>query len=206
MFIVKETLPDERLISAGQYGNENGHMQGVLLRTTANGDSLWMYSYLYYDSLMLDGRGAFRDVLPTLDGGFIACGYAHSSITGNDPPGYTQDVWVIKVDSMGCLEPGCNLVSIQTQVTNFRDALRLWPNPVSELLTVAWDLPEGLRKGNSCQLSVVSAAGQLVRTETISLATDQHQLDVRNLSPGLYHVHLVSDGTWITGGKFLRAP
>ncbi|MBL7963009.1 MAG: T9SS type A sorting domain-containing protein [Flavobacteriales bacterium] len=206
LFAVKEIWPGGDLIAVGRkyFGSCNNVL---LLRTNSNGDSLWMRTYAYSDSLMTDGRGSLWDVVPSFDGGFVAVGTAYSACTGSTPPGYTQDVWVVKVDSMGCLVPGCHIVTdMTTQITNHRDALHVWPNPVSETLYLSWQLPDALQWGKSCQLSVVSAAGKLVRTERISLVQEQFQLDVHDLSPGLYHLHLVSDGVWVTGGKFVVSP
>ncbi|MCB0814843.1 MAG: hypothetical protein KDB87_16985, partial [Flavobacteriales bacterium] len=73
------------------------YIDGFLLRTNSQGDSLWLRHYWYTDSIMNDGTGLFYDVTPTSDGGFIAVGTMLGSIAGNDPPGASQDVWVLKV-------------------------------------------------------------------------------------------------------------
>ena len=66
-----------------------------------------MRYYQYSDSLISGGAGQLRDVLPTPDGGFIAVGAAYG--VSHNGQSYGQDAWVIKVDSMGCLEPGCDV-------------------------------------------------------------------------------------------------
>ncbi len=201
LFSVKEVTPGGDLIATG-VSYRLGYEQGAMLRTTSDGDSLWMRYYHYYDSLWTEGRGRFYDVLPTNDGGFIAAGVAFGTNNPNDPPAYGQDTWVVKVDSMGCLEPGCHLITgLQSQVTNYRDALSISPNPASRMTRLSWELP-GTLKG-SCQLSVVSAQGQLVRTIPIAIADASYMLDVSDYAPGIYHLHLVMDGEWLTGGKLV---
>jgi len=180
-----------------------GYQNGVLLRTNSQVDSLWLRYYHYYDSVWSAGRGRFRDVVPTLDGGFAAVGDAYaSSANPNDPPIYGQDTWVVKVDSMGCLEPGCHLrTGLQSQVTNLRGALSVAPNPAHDLAWLSWELPDNLSGG--AQLTITSATGQLVRTEPIALRDASYLLDVSDLTAGLYHLHIVQDGQWLTGGKLL---
>lgn len=202
LFAVKEVSPGGDLIAVGQSSLPDP-MNGVLLRTTAQGDSLWLRYYHYADSVWTLGKGTLRDVMPTPDGGFIAVGTAYpSSNNPNDPPIYGQDTWVVKVDSMGCLEPGCHLITgLQSQVTTWRGALTVAPNPASGVARLAWELPEGL--DGSCQLSVVSAAGHLVGTVPVTLAEKSCTLDVSGYPAGVYHVHLVVDGRWVSGGRMV---
>ena len=53
--------------------------------------------------------------------GFIACGATNGCYSGNCPPQYEQDAWVVKVDSLGCIVPGCNDfgTAITEQITNY---------------------------------------------------------------------------------------
>jgi hypothetical protein len=202
----KEVSPGGGHIAAGfTFEPNTNFFKGVMLRTADNGDSLWMRNYFYYDSLMTDGMGEFKDVIPTPDGGFIACGYTQGSYTGPYPPGYNQDVWVVKVDSLGCIEPGCNIpLGITSQITNLTDALRVWPNPVVSggEVTVQVTLPEGLRK-EALRVSVVSSDGKLVVEQSIPPQTLTFTLRTSNYASGLYHLHLTSGSTWVGGTRFV---
>ena len=204
LFAVKEVSPGGDLIAVGQ-SSLPSLFNGVLLRTTAQGDSVWMRYYQYADSVWTQGHGTLRDVVPTADGGFIAVGRAMASSNNpNDPPIYGQDTWVVKVDSMGCLEPGCHLITgLTSQVTNLRDALRVWPNPLlaqgQGQVQVTWDLPEAVT--GSAQLTLVSLAGQVMGSWPVALAEQGHTLDLGGTAAGLYHVHLVVEGRWVSGAK-----
>jgi len=199
-FSVKEVTSFGDLIAAGQ-SNEHGHETGVLLRATNRGDSLWMRFYHYHDSVWAQGRGHFRDVLPTTDGGFIAVGTAYSYGGPDDPPLYDQDLWVVKVDAHGCLEPGCQLIGgMETQVTNLRGALRVWPNPASGHAQVAVELPGSFAAQGALRLTLVSADGRVVREQGIT-PSQEVQLSLQGLASGLYHLHLSDDRTWISGTK-----
>ncbi len=170
-----------------------------------------MRRYFYYDSLMTDGMGELNDVIPTPDGGFIACGYTIGAYTGPYPPSYSQDVWVVKVDSLGCIIPGCDDFStaITVQATNLKDALTVFPNPCLRQAgptspTVKVKLPSGsplLGRGvggeGDLTLRLVSAQGQEVLVQKAALG--ENVLDVHVLGAGAYFLHLTSGSTWLSG-------
>lgn len=197
---VKEITPGGDLIAAG-VSYPNNFADGTMLRTTAQGDSIWMRHYVYYDSLMTDGTGLFYDVISTSDGGFAACGAAYGSASGNNPPGLTQDVWVVKVDSMGCIVPGCNgPMSITTQITNLGNALSVFPNPAHGSTAVQVQLPASMPR-SGLRLVLVNAQGQVVREQVAQEGANT--LDLSAVSGGLYYVHLAQGTTWLSGAKLI---
>ncbi|MEO8588843.1 MAG: hypothetical protein ABI432_05695 [Flavobacteriales bacterium] len=168
LYAVKEVHAGGDLIAVG-HSYQNASYYGVLLRTTSQGDSLWMRYYQYYDSVVTNGRGLLRDVQPTPDGGFVAAGVA-LGVSGQ----YTQDVWVIKVDSMGCIEPGCHLVTgVETQLTNLRDALTVSPNPVARggAISVELKLPQNFTPQGALRLTLVSSDGRLISEQQLEGTT-----------------------------------
>jgi hypothetical protein len=186
-----------------------GRYWGTLLRTSDSGDSLWMRHYQYVDEQVTNGQGILRDVQCTPDGGFIAVGSALSV-----PGVYTQDVWVIKVDSMGCLEPGCHLITgIESQVTNLQGALTVAPNPLraGEAVQVSISLPPSITPQEPLRLTVVSSEGRVVQEQLIGeggrralQGTQQEAILTAlpaGLSAGLYHLHLSDGARWLAGAK-----
>jgi hypothetical protein len=177
--------------------------QGVLLRTNSEGDSLWMRKYVYQDDVIQDGAGFFFDVLPTPDGGFITTGTVLGRLNAPNPPGYSQDAWVVKVDGDGCIVPGCNTVGISEQVTNLQDAITVFPNPVAQggTVTVQLDLPQHVQ-GKNLQLSVVGGDGRLVSSEGTNGASTLNLTNLQ-LAIGMYFLHLTNGTTWLTGAKLV---
>ncbi len=178
---------------------------GLLLRTTAAGDSLWMRKYVYHDSVIDQGAGRFWDVLPTPDGGCIAAGVAYNPFNAPYPPGYSQDTWVVKVDSMGCIVPGCDgLTGITEQVTNLGDALTLYPNPVHDQLHVGIKLPADIASNGQLTLSVTTMEGKLVLQQQVPTSVaGEVVLDVSSLAAGMYSLHLSDAQRWLAGKKFV---
>ncbi|MBX2978288.1 MAG: hypothetical protein KF905_03245 [Flavobacteriales bacterium] len=204
-FAVKEVDLSGDLIATGQASLGFNTDRGVLLRTTQSGDSLWMRYYSYYDTEVSNGQGQLRDVLPTADGGFIAVGAAFGVSNPVNPPGYGQDVWVIKTDEHGCLEPGCHLITgMETQITNLVGALRVWPNPVAAgtPTTLVLELPEHFTPKGALRLTVVSSDGRVVHEQRLPSPYGQFTLQAP-ASSGVYHVHLSDDTRWIAGAKLV---
>ena len=197
-FFAAKERPNGDLIACG-VSYAGGAQQGLLLRTTSEGDSIWMRTYFYQDTLMQAGTGRFYDVLPTDDGGFIAAGAAYQDTLLGYPSGYSQDTWVVKVDSMGCIVPGCDGVGVSEIVTNLGGAISVFPNPAHGSAVVQVQLPPSFRNDPNLQLSVVNAQGQMVHRQ--SAQQGDNTLDMSTLSAGLYYLHLSTGSTWLAGGK-----
>ncbi len=155
---------------------------------------------------MNDGKGEFKDVIPTLDGGFIAVGAAYGSASGNNPPGTNQDVWVVKVDSAGCILPGCAPLGITALATNLTDAVAVYPNPLDyargdRLLHVSITLPPSLKNSTSLKLSIVSEQGQLVQENPV--VQGENTVNIPSLAAGVYYLHLTTGTTWLGGTKLM---
>ncbi|MBS1570031.1 MAG: hypothetical protein JST45_11415 [Bacteroidetes bacterium] len=208
LFAGKE-CPDGDIIACG-VSYDGGQQQGLLLRSTSTGDSLWMRNYAFHDSVIDQGSGRFWDVLPTADGGCIAVGAAYQPFNAPYPPGYSQDAWVVKVDSMGCVVPGCNGVAgITAQVTNLGDVLKLYPNPLSPSkgngqMHVGIHLPGNFATTGPLTLSATTMEGKLVLQRQVpTSAAGEVVLDVSSLSSGMYAVHLSDATRWLAGKKFV---
>jgi hypothetical protein len=188
------------LIGGGTHVLNGTDYVGILLRTTSTGDSLWMRYYYYEDSITVNGRGVFRDVEQTPDGGFVAVGTAFSDAN------YSQDVWVVKVDQYGCIEPGCHLITgMETQITNMREVLRVWPNPIASSgeLQVQLELPDHFKPQGDLRLTITSGDGRLVYEKPLKDRRPTEVFQLPQLSPGLYHIHLSDASRWISGTKLV---
>lgn len=178
---------------------QGGQLQGTLLRVSADKDSLWQYTYRYFDAQVGFRNSVFNDMQPTPDGGFIAVG-----MTAPVPGVYSQDLWVVKTDSMGCIEPGCHLITgVESQVTNLKDVLHLAPNPVAQgsALQVSLSLPAGYTVHGGLRLSIVSCDGRLVYEERLNADAPVSLTLPQRIGPGLYHLHLSDDTQWLGGAK-----
>ncbi|MCU0436092.1 MAG: hypothetical protein MUC87_21730, partial [Bacteroidia bacterium] len=98
--------------------------KGLLWCFAPNGDSLW--SVTYESTPGLDAY--FYGLSPFPGGGFLMSGFA-------DSPTQFNNAWLVRVDSNGCLIPGC-LTSVEELEQAVNGGLQLMPNPASEQLTI----------------------------------------------------------------------
>jgi len=117
------------IITVGTSFNTEIGQFGFLRKYNNEGEALWTRNYRHIDELYAIQE--LNDVIPTSDGGYAACG-----IVSHGPSGIYSDGWVIKVDNMGCLVPGCDSldVSINENESNFENTtwFKVGPNPVSK--------------------------------------------------------------------------
>lgn len=114
------------------------------------------------------------------------------------------------MDSLGCLVPGCEgFLGITTLITNLGYALSVYPNPLSPSkgqgqLHVGINLPANFKSDGPLTLSVMGMGGKLVRQKVVPTSQpNELVLDVTDLAPGAYTVHLSDAHTWIAGKKFV---
>ncbi len=203
LFFAAKECPNTDIIACG-VSYEGGWEQGLLLRATSTGDSLWMRRYASFNDQLDSCEGRFWDVLPTADGGFIASGFGDLPYDFPFPPGTSQDAWVVKMDSMGCIVPGCDATGVTEIITNLGNALTLYPNPVKDLLHVSIQLPTNLKTEGPLVISVTSQEGKLVWQQQVPTSTgDELVLDMSGLAAGMYSLHLSDAHRWIAGKKFV---
>ena len=122
----------ERDSSFGIIGNK-----GVLLKITPDLKLLWKREYRVspVESRLHED---FKDAVELPDGGFVVCGRAFGPLKDST----NSNGWVIRVDSLGCLEPGCDTLYTAVLDPPGRDAeVLVFPNPTTGQFRLA--APEG---------------------------------------------------------------
>ncbi len=111
---------------------------GWLFRYSPDGELLWEH---YYEEKDNPGMTFFSDVVEDEKGNIIIVGKVENeNQTGN----YNGHGWLLRVDSMGCFEPGCHTDSLSKVITpveevSFASASRkilFFPNPANRDINV----------------------------------------------------------------------
>ncbi|MCC6690894.1 MAG: T9SS type A sorting domain-containing protein [Bacteroidia bacterium] len=120
-------LADGSIVAVGGNNNTPKYNQaGWIMKTNANGDSLWAIVYDYLPGF----PSLFYSLNATSDNGFIIAGSANDTTTS-----ISQQAWILKLDSMGCDSIGCQFVGLKEQQTQAK-TLVLFPNPSKGNFTV----------------------------------------------------------------------
>ncbi len=171
---------------------------GWIMKTSANGDSLW---YREYDVCKgEESDNWLYDVIQTADNGYIACGVVYPK----QPDTGSQDGWVIKVDSLGCVSPGDCWVGIgQTRAPEKRE-MSVFPNPAKDKVRVQFGMRnEELGINEELRIIVYDVFGREVEEIKIPNGKDEITLDVSGWPKGMYIIRLVYNNETIAGRKIL---
>ena len=181
-------LTNDAYVAAGIY-SDNAVDKGVLVKFAANGDSLWMRTYQHPPLAGNSSTHWLRSVIEDPDGGLVATGMCYDG---------QQDLWVFKVDSVGCLIPGCQLYDHIAEAPLSPDQVPFhvlaYPVPADDRLFISFrsaKKPEG-------EFSMYDAQGGSVRRFSPSSRADEFDIDVGDLPAGIYTLEYQERGSrWV---------
>lgn len=182
-----KVLPDGDVVGTGWfYHVGNGHVKPIswILRTDSAGNEKWYREYALLNGP--DSHNLLQNIVQTNDGGFAACGF----VVPAQPDTGTQDSWVLKVDSLGCVSQGsCWVGQDEIEVKTFTPGkpFVVYPNPADERLTVEFHHnPDG------AGIELCDLFGRCLIRLHHPKNTVQAILDVSHLPPGVYLFRVIA--------------
>lgn len=176
---------DESITPTPEDGDYNENC--LLAKYNGDGELLWTRRYHYVNSP--EDQHKVNDLKACPDGGFIFCGEAtdlREDEFGNNLDTVPQCGWLVKVDSMGCLIPGCSVGILEPdQPVNFL----IYPNPVDDLLNIYLETasdPKGLFR-------ILDSTGKIVHEFNVLNNNTTYIADVHHLNSGIYLLHYIQD-------------
>ena len=171
-----EELPDGSIIGVGQTNNtDDGSQAGWLLKADANGDSLWTRTYNSSSNTEI-----LRNMRVMNNGDIVMVGF------GRGDNSTTQDGWILRVDSMGCVVENCTgSVGVDDDLSALHsEKLSIYPNPATNQLNI------NLNGINARESEVV--VHNLMGTEVHRFLpiSDGEIIDVSTWARGIYHCSL----------------
>ncbi len=111
-------------------------------------------------------------------------------------------MWLVKLDSMGCLEPGCADTFTYIKPILIQNAIfNIFPNPVTNTSTVEIKIPEGFQiiSGKKLILNIYDITGKLVDNYSniqIHNSNEVIRFNIykKNLVSGIYEAALFYGG------------
>jgi hypothetical protein len=169
-------LPSGDILCMGRYTNllldEPIHDSPFMYKLSKEGEIMWKRVFYEFDPIIESSRVGFvRDVVE-LDNGDLY-GIGRMQYDGQ------RETFIFKVDENGCLDADdCELVQVitDTEEVKIRQEIKVYPNPVSDVLTIdIEELPE--------KVEIFTTNGLLVKTEN-----RVKEIDVSDLSTGAYYM------------------
>jgi hypothetical protein len=160
--------------------NPIGSYRGFVAKINTDGEPYWERVYTSNGEPYDDNR--INDLALTNDGGIILAGAAYSNDASED-----QNFWVLKLDSMGCLTPGCDSLDDAVFELPFNDEIVLFPNPASNYCV----LQSGENFTEDVQVEIINTTGTIVQEEKIKKGTNSLIIQTNNLSEGVYILKII---------------
>ena len=157
---------------------------------TPSGDSIWMRSYYHLnDSTDRNQIWAFREAP---DSGFLHLGQL-LDFDNDIAPVRVQHFYMLKTDSYGCLQEGCQNIGM-SEYPNLGRKISVYPNPTKGQLCIQSQI-----KGE-IYFKLWNAQGQVVRSESFR---GQTSLNLAGIKPGVYYLNRSQDGLIIGTEKIV---
>jgi hypothetical protein len=171
---------------------------GWLYKINNDFDSVFRREYMHFNEEY--AYNSLYDVTPTSDNGYVAIGRANE--------GFTQaNMWVLKIDSMGCDTPGCATGTFVKElfpyVRDRGEELRIWPNPVREEFWVKLYAPPLVppNGGNPTHIVVYNSQGVKIKEALVRKGEEAVKVNVRDWQRGIYYVRMIVEGRSLGSGK-----
>ena len=171
---------------------------GYLAKTRLGQGELWSRRFRFVREPSADTAFTqlrFKHVEPLADGGALAVGYFSLDINSQNIPVRKGQAWIVRVDSFGCVVPGCQQSITALFPENKTARLLIAPNPVSDVAHIHWQS----REPGEARFQLRDAQGRIVRKWQNHGMEATFILSLKDLPSGLYFL----DG-WQSGKQLER--
>jgi hypothetical protein len=134
IWMVRQLKDNGYLAFSGSKRNNLSNARGWGVRLDNTGNIVWDNSYAYDTA----GWQCFTDAYELADKSIVFTGM---EINFKQPSWHQGDVWLLKVDSNGCEQPGCAPTAIDPAQVIKTNSISIYPNPVYNELYI-----EGLQE------------------------------------------------------------
>ena len=156
-FYTLRTFDDGSIVAVGaKIIDDTYATHGYIIKLDSNGTILWERDYSEYPT----SDHYFYDFRQMPDKSYVISGMGVKEIDGT-----AQSMcWLVRLDSLGCLDPGCDGTSIIEYPENKSSIFIIYPNPISNISTVEIHIPSdfNIMPGEKLQLNIYDMNGRLV--------------------------------------------
>ncbi len=179
---------------------------GWVIRLSPDGEKKWerIVGDLRYPG---DSFGEIFDVVEANDGSLVAVGTIVDTFPNAIPELYNRDVWILHLDSMGCVHPGCTgifqgITGTSKTIDPSNEALdfSISPNPANNWVILSLSR---FTNFNARTITLTDLAGSICIQKTWPLEQSQYLLNTASLPSGAYFLTLKNDNNISTAKKLI---
>jgi Secretion system C-terminal sorting domain len=169
---------------------------GWIFRVDENKELLWDRTYT--DTTHLGMADWLQSITKTSDGGYIAVGRLVNNMTGV----LEAHNWILKLDSLGCLEANCGEVNYitETEEATFLKGkdIVVYPNPSASYVNIR--LPKDLPLNNLSAFLVANSGATVKKIQVNAIETP---ITVSDIPAGIYYLILSTGNEIITSKRIV---
>jgi hypothetical protein len=151
-----------------------------LYKTDFHGNSIWYREYDLWTDDNTDRGFVPYSVIKTSDKGFLLSG-EYQSLNGN--PHAPQAAMLLKLDSNGCFEPGCNAFDKVVKIKLPEKLCKINPNPAQEFINIEFP-----KNNDQWELKIFDLTGK----EVFESKRQLEKISTKTLQTGTYLIHLTN--------------
>ena len=174
-----KVLADGNIVVVGNEYYWNGikyYLTSWILKLKPNGDSIYFRRYHKYDD-QYTIENATWDFCFAEDKSIVSCGWTSKQ---NE----YDKLWLVKMDSLGCLQPGCDpTAGIEEPLYLKPGQLQIFPNPATTQTAITYQTAE-----KALTLQIYNMLGQKVYEEKLNKGSSQTIINTTGFNSGLYKV------------------
>ncbi len=163
---------------------------GWAFKLSSEGDSIWYRRYKHFSFNVITVE-TLKDIIPTMDEGFIATG-----VSSYPEQGISQSFWIVKMDSLGCDSLECNpYVGIKKTRDSQKTGFNIFPNPSKEFFTIIF--PKDISSWKQINMEIYNTFGKQVMLKQFNRSQNQKVIETKGLKPGIYFIRFSIEGKTI---------
>jgi hypothetical protein len=175
----------------------NGYYTSWLVKVSPEGDSLWSRRYTYFDGEFVAPE--VFDMKATPDGGYVLVGFTVNQFNIVTNP--IVPAWIMKVDSFGCLIPGCHLPNAVGEKEVAAPSLAIYPNPAGDFLNFQL---RGAQAMKNAAFRIVNMEGKVMQEMKSANVQATVTVPAVGWPPGAYFLQCLEGGAVICSEKFVK--
>ena len=171
---------------------------GLITKFSIDGEIIWQREY-YPINDTIENESILWD-FDFLPNGDIMAGGWSLNFNANAPLQEQFCGWLLRLDSYGCLEPGCHLVDNVHELTH-ENLISIYPNPGITQLNIQ---ANGQCYDNRYTVMITDMHGRLMKAAFPLKPHGIYQIETMQWTSGMYLIHLLKDGQRVNTKKWIK--